>query len=256
MKRTLLTVFFDTIFFFIVGFLISLTITRTFLRYPYSLILALFISAFFSVFIFAFLKYKRVKKYGLKVDQKTLENALLTMSVLDKDAIYNLFFSAYKSLGENPKVQKSYIELSNGDKVFIFFSPDGLKKSNIVSAFNLLEKENEGIIYYFLSDADTINFAKRFKRLKLKDGNSSFAFLTQNGVTISPNQEILEVKSRAKLSNLFIKKHAVKHLVFGVSFYLLSFISLLKTYYLISGTLFLIFSIISLLFGKSKEEIS
>jgi hypothetical protein len=71
--------YFDTLFFFIVGFLLSLTLTRTFSSYPYSVILAVLISAFFSVFIFAFLKRKRVKKYGLKIDQKTLQNTLLTM---------------------------------------------------------------------------------------------------------------------------------------------------------------------------------
>jgi hypothetical protein len=256
MKRTLFTVVFDTLFFFIVGFLLSLTLTRTFSSYPYSVILAVLISAFFSVFIFAFLKRKRVKKYGLKIDQKTLENTLLTMSVLDKDAIYNLFFSAYKSLGENPRTVNSYIQLLNGDKVFIFFSPDGLKKSNVVRAYNLLESNKKGTIYYYKSDLDTLTFAKRFKRLKLVDGNSSYVFLTKNKVAVQPNEEILEVNSRSKLSDLFIKKHAVKHFVFGVSFYLLSFISLLKTYYLISGTLFLIFSVLSILFGKSKEELS
>lgn len=252
MKKTLFTIISDTLFCFIISFVLAFTFVKK-ITYPYSLILAISISAVFSLIIFALLKRKRIKNYNIKIDNKEMEKACFYMSILQKNQLINLFVSAYNNTNYAPIRQENFISLSNGDKVFLCFSPDGLKKSDVVRCFNQLNKEEKGTIYYFSANNDVLAYAKNFKRIVLLDKISAYAFLTKNKVYPKENQEISSIVRGAKLSNLFIKKHAKKHFLFGVSFYFLSFISLLKTYYLIVGTIFLIFSMICLILGNAEK---
>lgn len=253
MKKTLFTVVTDTLFFFIIFSLIIFTLFNRFVTYPYSLIIALSCSAIFSLLIFALLKGKRSKRQTLKINKKTLENACVSLSILNNTQLTEKFYNAYQNAKKEPKYTGKHLTLISGEKVFIFFSPDGLKKSDIVKAFNLLDSK-KGIIYYYQAQKEVLEFAKMFKKLTLLNCEDAYSFLTSNGISLEINQEVSPTNKRVKLSNLFIKKHAKKHFLFGVSFYLLSFISILKTYYLISGTIFLIFSAICLLFGKTEKE--
>ena len=90
----------------------------------------------------------------------------------------------------------------------------------------------------------------------LKDGKDAFYLLKERNLI--PNEDFSKVysekKSVNKLLELLKKKNAKKFFLFGVCFCLFSFISPIKTYYLIWGGIMLVYSTVLILFGKRENE--
>lgn len=252
MRKTLFTVITDTAFFSFIGFVVCLFTLIKRLPIRLALTVSIFFSLLLGIFIFYFLKKKRRKTFIKNRDKIIAEKVCFNLSLQSKPTLINLFFSAYEKQNLSPRKNDGHLILKD-KKVFIFFSPDGLKKHNIVTAFNQLEKDQTAVIYYYNANLEILSYAKNFTDVLLVDKYDTYKFLSDSGVNL-PQEKLTKIPpKKIDLSKLFIKKHAKKHLVFGVGFYLVSFFSILKTYYLISGTIFLILSIFSFVFGKQTN---
>ena len=169
----------------------------------------------------------------------------------------NDFFQKVISLhGKNTERKKSGLFVKDTPfALFPIFTFDGVKKSDIVRVFNSIKKEQTA---YILSDSFTVevkDFAERFDgRVKTVDGNNVYKLLKEKNIFPQIKHAFPEKKklSLSSLKNLLEKKKAKNFLVLGLLFIATSYFMPLKTYYIICGTVFLIFSLILRLYGKTN----
>ncbi len=257
MKITL-SLILDAFFTAIISFFISLVILNYFLRPPLTIIFSAVVSVLFcAIFIKRFSDKQAKNKLSL-AEQKEKE-IILAQLKLYTPTEQNDFFQKVISLHEKTTERKKggLFVKDTPFAVFPSFTFDGVKKSDIVRVFNSIKREQTA---YILADAFTPeikDFAERFDgRVKTVDGNQVYELLKEKNFLPQIKHPFPEKKklTLSSLKNLLEKKKAKNFLVLGLVFIGTSYFMPLKTYYIICGTAFLIFSLILRLYGKTNAS--
>ena len=254
--RTIFSIFLDTLFYTFITFLLCLILLCSFFSIKYALFLSLLFA--FLVMLIS-IKSLNKKNSNLKLKNKDalkMEQLCYSLCIMQQKEKYAYLFSLL--LQNNIKAEKRYggafIKDSNAVLYLLYdFSP--LTKTQIVKTFNSVPKTTT--IYILSNDFDkqTQDFANRFDgRIKLVDKKTFYLFVKEKDffpkeILPLPKEKRVGLKDFATL----LDKRKAKHfLLFGLVFIGMSYFAPIKLYYLICGSLFLIYAVILRAFGKNS----
>lgn len=246
----------DAIFTALISFLISLTILSYFLRPPFSIVFSVVFGLLFCL-LFIKISTDKQKKNDLSLADKKAKEIMLTQLKLYTPTEQNDFFQkVILAQGKSVERKKGGLFVKETPfAVFPLFNFDGVKKSEIVRAFNSIKKEQTAYILADDFSLEVKDFAERFDgRIKTVDGEELYKFLSEKDLLPQVKYSFPEKKKLglSTLKNLLEKKKSKNFLFLGLSFIGFSYFVPLKTYYIICGSAFLIFSLILRLYGKSQ----
>ncbi|MCQ2387098.1 MAG: hypothetical protein MJ066_01450 [Clostridia bacterium] len=257
MKKTYLSVILDCLFCFITTFVLLFTILNYFTKQNVSIILALTGGVLISILI-SKLSYSSYSKSAInKKEQDNFNNVLTNLNLLDENKLFTFFYDFLSINKNNLERKKDYILDKDKNVLYFFkFSFCETSKSDIVKAFNKLTKNQSAVIYVNFIEKDTLNFAKRFgdKITVIEDKNlyeelKRANFFPENKFTLLEDSP----KQKVNIKNFLDKKRAPKFFISGLIFLALSYLVPFRIYYILCGSLMLIFSLIIIFFKRQKE---
>ncbi len=258
MKRVYFKLILNTLIFSFLGFIISFVILYYFLPRAVAISTSVTLTALIALAI-VFFGLRADKKQREKAEKEKAVNDLSAeLCFLDEAEVYQLFYQTFTNLSLNPEKRKTCIDLPQKKQTAFFrFTFDGLKKSDIVKAFNLLPDGFVGIIYTNDCSADVLEFATRFDG-RIRVANKAEVAKTLESAKTTPQikHRLIDLKTVKKVKwKVFLdRKKAVRFLALGITFLLLSFFVPIKTYYIAFGTTLSIFALSVMFFAKSVES--
>lgn len=253
--RTILSIFLDTLFYTFITFLLCLILLCSFFPLKYSLVFSL---VFAILIMLISIKSLTKKNSNLKLknkDERKMEQLCYSLCIMKEKEKYDFLFDLLNSVGvlAEKKYGGAFIKKANS-VIYIFYDFAPLTKSQIVKVFNLLPKTANAFILSNDFDKDVMEFANRFDgRIKLVDKKNFYVYLKEKDF-YPPEVMPLPKEKKANLKyivNLLDKRKAKHFFLFGLVFIGMSYFAPIKLYYLISGSLFLIYAVILRAFGKN-----
>ncbi len=256
MKKFHFSILLDSLFIAFIAFILSFVILNYAVDKPYSYILSGCISALLTLFAVKFFLSSRAKKYGEQLDAENFAQIMAELAYLPHQGTLCLFEKALKEKGYACVRIKNALHATQTECVhFFLFSENAVSKTDIVRAYNRLHNGQKAFIWSETFSKEVRDFADRFSgKILLKTGRSAYNLLKSTDNL--PKITLPKVKARIKanaLENLLDKKQAKRYAIFGIVFLIMSYFLPIKTYYIISGCIFLIMAIIVRLFGKTKQ---
>ena len=253
MKNVLLSLL-DGAFSAFLAFIIAFLVLNYFVERPFSIVFSICIAL--PIFIIAYQKLEKSSRLRgeRNARKKIVQKTISALSLMDKSEQVKLFFKAIKIKGYDCQIKKSGIFIES-KKVGIFplFSFDKITKTDVVRAFNMVNRAQKAVVLGGEISQDVKDFIFRFNGQVLFFGEQEvFTFLSE--ARCLPQEKIDLTKKSALASGiinaLFKRKNSTKYLIFGALFLLLSYFSPIKIYYVIWGGVFLLVALLSRLFGQ------
>ena len=254
--RPKLSTVIDTLFTALVTFILSYVLFYYFVPRPFALTFSFVTAGLITLFAFKKLNERKHNFLTSKAQREArdiMANQLCLYTVTEQT---DFFQKAFKKAGFLPERKRGYLYFKEKNVcVFCKFGFDSVTKTDIVKVFNTIKRTDTAYILSESFSNEIITFSKRFDgRIKTADKREIFDFLAEHDCL--PSQKFIlknsEQKSRPTLKNLFQKKKAKTHLLFGLTFLTMSYFVSIKTYYVICGSIFLILALFCRLFGKEE----
>lgn len=248
----------DSLFTAFLGFFIAFLVLNFYLSFPLSLILAIVISLPVLIFSFYKIKKDRTLFYTKKQTQKQIESTACALCFLDRTKLLSVFKDALTKKGYDVTLRKNSI-IIDSEKAFIrpIFCFDKITKTDIVKAYNCIEKEQTAYLFGTTISDEIATFIARFNgKVVFIDQEKVYNLLNSTDCLPKDDCPIIDnKKKRIKLlSNLINRTNSKKFLLFGFLFVLMSYFAPLRLYYIIIGTIFLFFALLLRLFAKKAPK--
>ena len=254
MKRLTIPLIADTIFFTFCAYLLAFILFNYAFPKPFSIILAITSGLICGYLAFLVLQNKNQTKAKNKNQLLEYKNILTRLNFMTHQEVLSFMQGVFLKEYSNCKIYNNFLLLENQKKIVLFkFGYLSVGKADIVKAYNKLPKEFFAEIYADKFDQVVKEFASLFNgKVVLKDGNALFELLVKHQTF--PTKQVPDLKEKRKVfsinTNLFSYKKRKTYFLFGICFYLLSFISPIKWYYTLCAFLWIILGMVCLLFGK------
>lgn len=256
MKNLSISVIFDTLFFSFCAYLLFFSLFNYALPRNASIILAITFCAVAGVLSFKILINKDKIKRKTKVEKQRFEEVITQFHFMENAEVLAFMKKVFDKANLLCEVVNGHLHFEKEKRIAIFkfgFRPVG--KADVVRAFNRLKKGYQVELYASEFDNETKRFASLFNGdVVLKDANYLFSLLS--AYDIFPEIKVVLKKEKLKLKdikeNLLDKSKRKTYLGFGITFLLLSYISPIRWYYVVSASIMLTMCLICILFGKSK----
>lgn len=258
MKKLSLPVVLDGIFVAVASFFISFLIVSFFVERPYSFIISGMLAALFCLLSVKYMSEKRQKETLKKAEKKRFDDVITQLNLMTDKELYDFMQRAFLSLNVLTERKRSCLELKGQSKIAVFkFGYFTVGKADVVFAFNLAKNGEQVEIYSESFSSEIKSFAARFGgKIILKDGFETYDLLKK--ANTFPEIKFTFTKSKQTLAeikaNLFNKKRAKAYLGFGVLFLLFSYLVPIRWYYVISGGVMLVMSVLCVLFGSRERK--
>lgn len=248
----------DAVFSAFLIFILSFVILNYFTPRPYSIVLAICVALFCSLLLYKLFSAKRQGRTIKETDRKTYEKVMTALCFMPKTAVVSLFEKSLKTAGKEVVKRRYALAETKENLVHVpVFSFEDVTKTDVVKAFNLLNKSERAVIYAEDYTAGVKAFAARFNgRIILKNGKEAYKLL-KNGDNLSEiavPELTINRKYPSGIKMLFNSKNAKKYAVTGLVFLAMSYLVPIKTYYVICGAVFLVLALFTKLFGVSPVE--
>ena len=247
----------DSLFIIFSSFLICFTISFYFLK---SNVNAIFVSVPFSIVVFCFymIIYKK-KKGKLAVKREDEESFLKCVNALclaSREKALTTVFKTLEKLDKNPILTSQGIVCGN-DFYFVRFSYDPITTDGIIKAYKKTPK-SKNLIYVainFSNEAST--FADGFfNKIRLVPLSQFFPFMKTAGTI--PNGGFIPTIKKIGLVNLlkgtFNKSKSKTIALYGSFLLIMSRFVFFPIWYIISGSLFLLYAITAKFFAPKPIE--
>lgn len=249
-----ISVVLDTIFCWFITFILLCFLFSTFVERNLTLIISVTLSLIFSLAYFKLFLNLDKRNSIKKAEKRQYEQTMFSLSLMTYKTLIDFFYRVlsvkYSSVNKNDR----YVTVNQTNSVIFFnFNPDGVKKSDLIKAYNHIEENQTAIIYAPSFSNEITAYAKNFNgKILLNGGKEVFSLLKE--VNLFPQTVItpLSLNNKAKLTTLLDKKRAKTFSIFGLTFALYSFLVPIKIYYLVIGCSFLVFALVLKLFGKKS----
>lgn len=255
MKNFSLANLFNIIIATFIFFVLSLVFFLGFFKYPISLALSITLSLLFALTYFFISKKKFNAKRLKNKETKSVEELMIELNFFSKQNLYSTFTKAFQAQNKTVvKVNRGLYLKEDKTLIFLVFSFEGVSKEDVLKAYNMLKKEDKCLIYASFCSPETEKFIERFGGvIKLENKKNIYSLLLEASLLPKCTHILLDYNDTKKtFKNYFNKKNAKRFLSFGIILVVMSFFVYYKLYYLIFGIIFLIFSSVSLLFGKDN----
>ncbi len=248
----------NTVIFTVASFFIFFVIFYYFCSRAVAVTLAIIFSLLLALVIVK-INFLAERKRKEKADKENKFSELFVeLSFMPKSELISLFCRAYEGLDELTVKRTDYLYLPDRKKaVFFFMSFDGLKKSDVVKAFNKINKGDGALIFSSDCNGEVKEFATRFDdRIKIATKQEIFNLLNDSDTMPKIKHRLLDVSTVKKVSlkEFLDRKKAVKFLALGFAFLFFSFFVPIKGYYIACGTILSAFSLFVLFFVKPEEK--
>ena len=252
MKNFSFAIISNVISLLLISFTISFFIFNYFFNYKLAIMFSVIVSLISVVIYIAFATKKKIKEQNQRNKNKDIEQTFIELNFRKKSDIYSLFIKAFTKLDKLPKKINNGIYLKK-DNAFIYFAFgfEGVSKTDVLKAYNLIKKGEKAIIYSSYCSEEIKNFAKRFNNaVQIESKQNIYSILESTDSLPKPCHFILQedYRKRATLKGFFDRKKAKSFLTLGLTFSFMSLFVRYKIYYLITGTIFLLFFAFSLFF--------
>lgn len=257
MKKSFVSVIFDTAFFALAAFLLFLSVFINKIKPPLPYVISAVLSLLLSVLIFKFFSARKKKADAKRKQKENAELTMLQLALMKKSETTALFNTAFIN-GKKPFVKYGNIFcLPNENTAYYVCSGvEGAKKSDVLKLYNFLKPTEQGKIFCLAVPKDTEEFCAKFGgRISLISPEKTYAFLKDNGAL--PEIKFVPAKGKKKSFDFKVilnKKKAKNYMVFGLLFILMSFFAYYKIYYIIAGCGFLILFAVTLVLGKTEND--
>lgn len=254
MKNFSLASFFNIIIATFIFFILSLAFFLGYFKYAVAISLSITLSLLFALIYFFFSKKKQQAKRIKNKEAKNIDELMIELNFISKQNLYSTFTKAFNAKNKTvEKVNRGLYLKEDKTLIFFVFSFEGVTKSDVLQAYNMLKKEDKCLIYSSFCSPETEKFIERFGGLiQLENKKNIYSLLKDASLLPKSTHILLDYNTKKTFKNYFNKKNAKRFLSFGIILVLMSFFVYYKIYYLIFGIAFLIFSSISLLFGKEN----
>lgn len=255
MKNFPLSVLTDGLFSYLICFIAAFSVAACFMPRSAAFAAAVTLSSVLMVFIVKRLLKKRNTYLTARGEKKAATDALTALNLSEQSENLLLFKTAYEKKGFNVTIDKSALRLT-GEKTVIcpVFCFDGLTKTDVVRAANAKRAGESVIIYTAEASTGVKEFAARFNGLTLICGDETYLFLKTADCLPKTKEGTFKPKKSRSIENILTKKKAKTFFGFGAFFLLSSFFVPYKTYYIVCGVIMAALAVVSLLFGKAKNE--
>lgn len=257
MKKFSLSVAADTLFLSFTAFFISLAIFNYFTPYPLNVVFSGTVALLSALLGVKFLLTRRGKKIFSAREKAEYADFITKINFMRESEIIALAEKAAKNGGVTAEKKKDRLFFpQHGLNAFFKFGFEELKKADIVRFFNAVPREEKTVIVTERYSEEVAAFAERFGgKITLSDGQKFYLEIKKAGCLPREEYEVplVPTKKRCSAKNLINKKRAKNYLVFGLLFLGMSYFSPVKTYYVVCGSVMLLFSVVVRLFGRSDE---
>lgn len=254
MKKTIFATISNVILAFISAFFIASILTSKSIGYPINLVFGLFIALIVLLFSIIIAKSNvKKRKEKLSKEQK-IARIVYALSFLSRKKGLSVFYPEILKRDKDAKLYQNKIVLSSGTSVYNLFSFSPVTKADLVRCFNLSNAE-KSVILCDSATKEVKDFATAFKgKIVIIEKAEIFKNFPLDDIDLKDTFIPIDFnkKTRPTLSALISKKNAGKILAFGMFFLLMSFFVPIKLYYVIVGSIMLVFSSIVLIFSKRK----
>ena len=244
----------DTLFYFFAWFFLVFIAVNFFIPRPYSYVLSTTFALVFTLFSVKISLRGNKKKTFSREKEKIFNDAMTELNLKPSRTVTEIFLKAFEQENLSPELRAGRIFLKKTNATaFLRFGFQPVTKAYIVTAFNLLGKDERAEIYSESFTREASDFARLFRgRVVLKSGKDFFPILEKHGLI--PEKTLSSaVTKKPDFGAVLDKKRAKNYLVFGLTFIILSYFVPIKTYYLVFGVIFLIFALILRFFGKAEQ---
>ncbi len=256
MKKFSVADILDIIFTAFISFIIFFVILNYFIPRPYSFIVAGALTVIVLLPVYRLIVKNSAGRKLKKAEKAVMDETLTHLSVSDKKRQTEVFTTALSNLDLSFEKKRGYISVPDKNiDVFIYTEVDGLKKADVVKAFNTAG-DRTAVIFSCYVDSGVKSFSERFgEKIRIIYGKSLYLFL-KNSDALPKNFITLkkEKPTTGFLDRILDGKKAVKYVLFGLAFFGLSFLVRYKVYYLTMGCLFSALSLIAVLFRRQREK--
>ena len=251
-----LSVILDSLFTAFISFILLFILFNYRLTFLISITLSITFSLIILIFAYIYLRKKK-NTYNLsKIDMQTMEIMANQLCLYDKKEQLEVFTNLLNKLNIKFEIKKDFIYIKEQEIcIFPLFSFDQITKTDIVKIFNTISRNQLAYIFAKEFTNEIESFSARFDgRIILVKKESLYKILSEQDLL--PKQKLpFKEQSKVKLSslkNILNKKNSKKLLGFGLLFLFMSLFVFAKIYYVVVGSIFLIISLFSRLFGTEK----
>ncbi|MBE5744379.1 MAG: hypothetical protein E7358_06715 [Clostridiales bacterium] len=255
MKKLKLSTFFDGIFIFFLSFFVFYALLKGVVK---SIILTTFLSILFSssaTFLFALISEKVLGKKDVELkDKNEFETFINSLFFAEQKNIKKLIKAYYEKKNFEVLDKKDYLLLENENAcVFFEFTPEKTKESSILNAYKKTPKGYKTIFISNGYDLSVKDFFIGFDRVSLYNGKDLYLSLKEeNLIDVSIKNQPKKLKINFK--QILRRENSKKFLLWGAVLLLFSTLTFYKWFYLITGSLFLILSLITRFFTLPKPN--
>ena len=235
--------YFDVLFYFFAISLLLIAIFNYFLPVGYALVYSILLSVLFCAIIFKVEKSKRNRQRTLNANSKTADALSEKLIITPKSAVTKLFQKALKNKNVSFMQTKNGILLTRENaRLFTVFTPDGVRKSDILRARNGCKHGETCLIYAPEFPDEVIAFARRFDcKIVLNDKLDTLLFLSSADAL--PAGLTIQKVRKPFVEKFFQRGFSVKYFLTGLALLCFSFLTVYKIYYVVTGGVLILVSI-------------
>ncbi len=256
MKRAIVKLVLNVIIFSVFGFFGFFAIFYYFTPKAVAISLSITFTLLLALAVVGVGIYKHDKRKLAEKKQKNIFELLDELCFTAKPELINLFYNAYKTLNKRVEKYSWGLKLIDERKsIFLVYNFDGLKKSDVLKAFNKLNEGETAHIFSYDCDGDVKEFACRFNGKVVLENKTTVYELLSSANCLPKITHILANPTMVKRVNwkVFLdRKKAVRFLALGFMFLAFSFFVPIKVYYIVCGSLLCVFSLAVLTFVKPQ----
>lgn len=248
----------DWIFSAVTAFLLSFIVLNYFVPRAFAFLYAALFACLFSLLVIKLTLKRREKTVLRKKDEKFFRKVFDALELLEDDETLGFFRAVFLKNGVAAEKEKDCLFLSEKkERTFFRLSFMPITKTDVVRAFNEIEKDETAVIYCESVPTEVAAFAARFGgKVLLKTKAEIFPEIKKSEIFPPVKFRLEEEKQPVskKFRALLNKKKAKTFFSFGLAFLVLSVFAPLKLYYVICGGAALVYSLVLRFFGSDAEE--
>lgn len=250
-----LSPFIDTLFSSFITFVLSFSLFCFFLPREFSILYGACLSLLLSLLYFKFFYSRKNHAKILSSEKKEKNDVITTLNFSTMQKNTTLFDRALIKDGRKTERKLNGIFLKDENSaIFVRFSIEPVTKVEILKIFNAIPKNYTAYVLSETFSSQVKDFSARFHgSIKLIGGDECYLYLKEKDCLPKENPITMTApKTKPKLTNLFLRKKAKSFLVIGFFSMLFAYISPLKIYHTVFGSIFLLLSLFCLFFGKAE----
>jgi len=248
----------DAVFIFAFTLLTAFAVSRYYIG-NFSLSLLCAISVSITVTSLYLLRATgKTKIFKIKKSEEELLLKILNQLALYKKEELLSYFCKFLTAYSVPfeKINGGFLLKNKNDFIFPYFGFENISLKEVAEAYKLTPKGKNLVLFGNSFDDKAKTFASGFgKRITLTDGSSFYLMMKEKDCFPKITDEIIKTKPKihSLLKSTFSKTRARQCAFYGVALLILSNFVFYPVYYIISGSLFLIYAVTVRFFGLSAE---